>query len=57
MLTLFLTRTTLLKEIEFTGGGGRPNLLLFDIQDDQIDLACERRPPPKKRRCSCRRRS
>jgi putative ABC transport system permease protein len=37
MLTLFLTRTTLLKEIEFTGGGGRPNLLLFDIQDDQID--------------------
>jgi len=37
MLTLFLARTTLLKEIEFTGGGGRPNLLLFDIQDDQID--------------------
>jgi putative ABC transport system permease protein len=37
MLTLFLTRSTLLKEIEFTGGGGRPNLLLFDIQDDQID--------------------
>lgn len=37
MLTLFLTRTTLLKEIEFTGGAGRPNLLLFDIQDDQID--------------------
>lgn len=37
MLTLFLTRTTLLKEIEFTSGGGRPNLLLFDIQDDQID--------------------
>jgi putative ABC transport system permease protein len=37
MLTLFLTRTTLLKEIEFTGGGGRPNLLFFDIQDDQMD--------------------
>ena len=37
MLTLFLTRTTLLKEIEFTGGGGRPNLLFFDIQDDQIE--------------------
>ncbi len=37
MLTLFLTRTTLLREIEFTGGGGRPNLLLFDIQDDQLD--------------------
>ncbi|WP_414663956.1 ABC transporter permease [Horticoccus sp. 23ND18S-11] len=37
MLTLFLTRTTLLKEIEFSGDGGRPNLLFFDIQDDQID--------------------
>ena len=37
MLTLFLTRSTLLKEIEFTSGGGRPNLLLFDIQDDQIE--------------------
>ncbi len=37
MLTLFLTRTTLLKEIEFTSGGGRPNLLLFDIQDDQVE--------------------
>jgi putative ABC transport system permease protein len=37
MLTLFLTRTTLLKEIEFTSGAGRPNLLFFDIQDDQID--------------------
>jgi len=37
MLTLFLTRTTLLKEIEFSGGGGRPNLLLFDIQDDQVE--------------------
>jgi len=37
MLTLFLTRTTLLKEIEFTSGGGRPNLLFFDIQDDQIE--------------------
>lgn len=37
MLTLFLTRTTLLKEIEFSGGGGRPNLLFFDIQDDQVE--------------------
>ncbi len=37
MLTLFLTRTMLLKEIEFSGGGGRPNLLFFDIQDDQIE--------------------
>lgn len=37
MLTLFLTRTTLLKEIEFTAGGGRPNLLFFDVQDDQVE--------------------
>lgn len=37
MLTLFLARTTLLKEIEVSGGGGRPNLLFFDVQDDQID--------------------
>jgi putative ABC transport system permease protein len=36
MLTLLLTRTTLLREIEFAGGGGRPNLLFFDIQDDQV---------------------
>jgi putative ABC transport system permease protein len=37
MLTLYLTRSTLLREIEITGGGGRPNLLFVDIQDDQID--------------------
>ncbi|MEO5960584.1 MAG: FtsX-like permease family protein [Opitutaceae bacterium] len=37
MLTLFLARTTLLKEIANSGGGGRPNLLFFDIQDDQIE--------------------
>jgi putative ABC transport system permease protein len=37
MLTLFLTRTTLLKEISQTGGVDRPNVLFFDIQDDQID--------------------
>lgn len=36
MLTLFLTRATLLSQIQGTGGGGRPNLLFFDIQDDQI---------------------
>lgn len=36
MLTLDLTRATLLREIEITGGEGRPNLLFFDIQDDQI---------------------
>lgn len=37
MLTLFLTRTTLLREIELTSGDDRPNLLFFDVQDDQID--------------------
>ena len=37
VLTLFLTRTSLLREIEFAGGGDRPNLLFFDIQDDQIE--------------------
>jgi putative ABC transport system permease protein len=37
MLTLFLTRTTLLQEIALTSGTDRPNLLFFDIQDDQID--------------------
>lgn len=36
MLTLFLTRTTLLAQIQSTGGNGRPNLLFFDIQDDQV---------------------
>lgn len=34
--TLYLTRTTLLAQIQGTGGEGRPNLLFFDIQDDQI---------------------
>lgn len=36
MLTLYLTRTTLLAQIQSTGGNGRPNLLFFDIQDDQV---------------------
>ena len=37
ILTLYLTRTTLLREIDSAGGGSRPNLLFFDIQDDQIE--------------------
>jgi putative ABC transport system permease protein len=37
MLTLFLTRTMLLREIQVSGGAGRANLLFFDIQDDQIE--------------------
>jgi putative ABC transport system permease protein len=37
MLTLFLTRTTLLDEISLVSGKDRPNLLFFDIQDDQLE--------------------
>jgi putative ABC transport system permease protein len=37
MLTLFLARSTLLRELASAGAGTRPNLLLFDIQDDQRD--------------------
>lgn len=36
VLTLFLVRTTLLREIRGAGAEGRPNLIFFDIQDDQI---------------------
>ncbi|MCF7687429.1 MAG: ABC transporter permease [Cephaloticoccus sp.] len=36
ILTLYLTRVTLLTQIEGTGNGGRGNLMFFDIQDDQI---------------------
>ncbi len=49
MLTLFLARTTLLKEIAVSGSGGRPNLLFFDVQDDQVDglkkIAADTRVP------------
>ncbi len=37
MLTLYLSRSTLLRQIEASGGGTRPNLLFFDIQDDQLE--------------------
>jgi len=37
VLTLFLVRTTLLREIQGSGAAGRPNLIFFDIQDDQMD--------------------
>lgn len=37
MLTLMLTRATLLGKIEGIGGGTRPNLMFFDVQDDQIE--------------------
>jgi putative ABC transport system permease protein len=37
VLTLFLVRTTLLNEIAGADALGRPNLIFFDIQDDQIE--------------------
>jgi putative ABC transport system permease protein len=37
VLTLVLARTTLLREIGGMDAAGRPNLIFFDIQDDQID--------------------
>ena len=36
VLTLFLARTTLLNEIAGADALGRPNLIFFDIQDDQM---------------------
>ena len=36
LLTLAVARDTLLQQIRGTDGEGRPNLLFFDIQDDQI---------------------
>ena len=36
MMTLFLSRETLLGQLRVVGGNERPNLMLFDIQDDQI---------------------
>jgi len=57
VLTLSLTRTTLLREIVGSGMGGRPNLLFFDIQDDQIGpvtelLRAQARPSSTRRRSS-----
>ncbi|MEO7599584.1 MAG: FtsX-like permease family protein, partial [Opitutus sp.] len=37
MMTLVLTRETLLAKIAGIGGGSRPNLLFFDVQEDQVD--------------------
>ncbi|ACB73362.1 ABC transporter permease [Opitutus terrae] len=36
MLTLVLTRASLLAKIAGIGGGTRPNLIFFDVQEDQI---------------------
>jgi putative ABC transport system permease protein len=37
IMTLFLVQQTLLEQIRVTGGDGRPNLVLFDVQSDQVD--------------------
>jgi len=37
MMTLYLSRDTLLGQLRVVGGGNRPNLMLFDIQDDQVE--------------------
>ncbi|QYM79403.1 ABC transporter permease [Horticoccus luteus] len=36
MLTLYLSRTTLLQELKISGEGGQPNLMFLDVQDDQV---------------------
>ncbi len=41
VVTLFLVRTTLLREIRGAGALGRPNLVFFDIQDDQMGALAE----------------
>jgi len=37
LLTLALTRATLLDQLRGVGSEGRPDLLFFDVQDDQVD--------------------
>ena len=37
LLTLLLTRASLLGQLEGMGNGDRPNLMFFDVQADQID--------------------
>lgn len=37
MMTLYLSRDTLLGQLRVVGGSDRPNLMLFDIQDDQVE--------------------
>jgi putative ABC transport system permease protein len=36
VLTLFLVRSTLLRDLRGVDAAGRPNLIFFDIQDDQV---------------------
>ena len=37
IMTLFLVQQTLIRQVEVSGGEGRPNLVFFDIQPDQLD--------------------
>ena len=46
MMTLYLSRDTLLGQLRLVGGNDRPNLMLFDIQDDQVES------PVGKRSCA-----
>jgi len=42
MMTLYLSRETLLRQLNFIGGNDRPNLMLFDIQADQAGPLAQR---------------
>lgn len=37
MMALYLSRDTVLGQLRILGGEDRPNLMLFDIQDDQVE--------------------
>lgn len=37
MMTLYLSRDTLMSQLRVLGDADRPNLMLFDIQDDQVE--------------------
>jgi putative ABC transport system permease protein len=37
IVSLFLVQRTLLEQIKVTGGGEQPNLVLFDVQNDQVE--------------------
>ena len=37
IMTLVLVEQTLLEQIQVAGGDGQPNLVLFDVQNDQVD--------------------
>ncbi|MBK9335978.1 MAG: ABC transporter permease [Lewinellaceae bacterium] len=39
--TLFLTQNLLLRQVEFSGSGNQPNMILFDIQTDQKDSVAD----------------